>query len=181
MKRLVKSLGLLLFVSSLMVPVTFAQHHLANDDDEVVARTIRQRVREGKTDGMEVTLYEIQGEKEIPILDTGRTFKNKDALRVEFTSSVEGFVYFINISPDGQKAVIYPDAEVPNQANTVMKGRTYRLPDAQTSFFNFEGDTKGDEIIQVIMSRKRIPFFDDAVRNSRGELGQTSADAAAEL
>jgi hypothetical protein len=53
------------------------------------------------------------------------------------------------------------------------------MPEEQT--LEFQGSQKGDEIIQVIMSSKRIPFFDAAIKDSKGELGETSASAAAEL
>jgi hypothetical protein len=183
MRRLTRTIMLALLVTGL-TPLAFAQGQKAGDGDEVLSRTIRQRVREGKTDGMEVTIYEVQGEKDaeklIPVLDTSRTFKNNDALRVEFTSSINGFVYFINITPEGKKVVIYPDIRVPNQTNQVVKGTTYRLPEGQEPF-DFEGEEKGVEIIQVIMSRQRIPFFDKAIRDSKGVLGADSASAAAEL
>jgi hypothetical protein len=183
MRRLTRSIMLALLIPGLM-PLAFAQGQKADDGDEVLSRTIRQRLREGKADGMEVTIYEVQGEKTaeklIPVLDPGRTFKNKDALRVEFTSSIDGFVYFVNISPDGKKAVVYPVADSPSQSNTVSKGKVYRLPDDDGTF-EFTGEDKGVEIIQVILTRQRIPFFEDAIKNSKGELGETSANAAAEL
>jgi len=181
MRRLTRSIMLTLFVGSLILPQSLAQSKPALDDDEVQSRSIRQRIREGKADGIEVTIYEVQGEKEeklIPVLDPSRTFNKDDSLRIEFTSSIDGYVYFVNISPDGKKAVIYPDVAFKNQNNMVTKSKTYRLPEDQVMGFD---DQQGVEIIQVIMSRQRIPFFDDAIRNSHGELGKSSADAAAEL
>jgi hypothetical protein len=129
---------------------------------------------------MEIIIYQVQNDKQIPVLDPHPVFKTGDELRIEFKSGIEGYVYFINISPNGKKAVIFPDARYPNQNNMVTRGKTYRLPD-DPQVMGFDDDSKGDEIIQVIMSSERIAFFDDAIRKSGGELDANSASVAAEL
>jgi hypothetical protein len=42
-------------------------------------------------------------------------------------------------------------------------------------------EEKGTEILQVIMSREKISYLDQAMKNSKGELGESASSAAAEL
>jgi hypothetical protein len=179
MKTLFRTPVIALMSLCAIFSVSLAQTPKAQDDlDEVASRAMRQKVRSGAMAGMEVILYEMKGDKAVPVLDTGRVFKNSDELRVEFKSSIEGYVYLVNVSPEGKKTVIFPDIRF-NNNNRVEKGRTYRLPEEEV--MGFEGDEKGDEIIQVIMSAQRIPFFEKAIKDAKGELGKDSAAAAAEL
>ena len=179
MKSLIR-FSVIALLAILMVPsISRAQTRTTPaDDDEIRSRVIRQKVRSGEMAGMEVILYEVTDKQTIPVLDPGRVFKNSDELRLEFKSSIDGIVYLVNVSPNGSKAVIFPDAKF-NNDNRVERGKTYRLPEKDV--FGFKGDDKGDEIIQVIMSRQRIPFFEKAIKESEGELGKDSAAAAAEL
>lgn len=148
------------------------------DSDAVVSRAIRQKVRDGKLDGMELVVFDVKDGKHTPILDPGRNFTEGDEIKVQFWSSFDGYVYFVNVEPNGTKTIIYPVLGGKEENNMVRANQQYVLPRSTT--FEFTGE-KGIEIIQVIMSRKPIPFFDDAVRKSNGELGKTAANAVQEL
>ncbi|HVG19903.1 MAG TPA: DUF4384 domain-containing protein [Blastocatellia bacterium] len=180
MKTLIRLSVIALFALTMSPSASLAQARGTHgEDDEVALRAIRQKVRSGEMAGMEVILYEVNGDKTAAVLDPGRVFKNSDELRLEFKSSIDGYVYLVNVSPNGKKAVIFPDIKF-NNNNKVEKGKTYRLPEEE-QVLGFKGDDKGDEIIQVIMSRDRINFFEKAIKESDGELGKDSAAAAAEL
>lgn len=144
----------------------------------LTSRDIRQKVREGNMDGMELVVFDAKEGKLTPILDPSRTFRDGDEIKVQFWSSFDGYVYFVNVDPGGAKHIIYPVAGRKDQSNMIRGKEQYMLPRSDT--LEFAGE-KGVEVIQVIMSRQPIPFFDDAVRNSNGELGKTAANAAAEL
>jgi hypothetical protein len=168
---------MIMFFVALLVADTAGQSQNATaGGPDIVERSIRQKVKAGQMDGMEIIIYEVKGETLIPVRDPSRIFKDGDLLRIEFTSSIEGYVYFVNISPDGKRAVIFPDT---GETNRIIKGKTYRLP--EDTDLEFTGEQKGDEIIQVIMTSERIAFFDDAIKKSGGELDADSASAAAEL
>jgi hypothetical protein len=165
-----------IFIAALVANTNGQSQNATAGGPDIVERGIRQKVKAGLMDGMEIIIYEVKGETLIPVFDPSRVFKDGDLLRIEFKSSIEGYVYFVNISPDGKKAVIFPDVE---ESNRIIKGKTYRLP--EDTELEFTGAQKGDEIIQVIMSSERIAFFDDAIKKTGGELDAYSASAAAEL
>lgn len=148
------------------------------DTAEVGSREIRQKVREGNMDGMELVVFDAKDGKLTPILDPSRNFREGDEIKVQFWSSFDGYVYFVNVDPLGKKRIIYPVAGRKDQSNMIRANAQYMLPRSDT--WEFTGET-GVEIIQVIASREPIGFFDDAIRNSNGELGKTASDAAAEL
>lgn len=170
-------LATLVVAQSPMSRTKTAQRQTA-DSDEVTSRGIRQKVREGNMDGMELVVFDAKDGKLNPILDPSRNFREGDEIKVQFWSSFDGYVYFVNVDPGGTKKVIYPVAGRKDQSNMIRANQQYMLPRSDT--FEFAGE-KGVEVIQVIMSRQPIPFFDDAVRNSNGELGKTASNAAAEL
>jgi hypothetical protein len=151
--------------------------------DEQSTRAIRQKVREGTLDGMELVVFDVKkdekgNEKLIANLDPSRNFQKGDEIKVQFWSSFDGYVYFVNVEPSGNRTIIYPVAGGEEQSNIVHARKLYLLPRATT--FEFDAE-KGTEVIQVIMSRQPIPFFDVAIKNSDGALGKTAASAAAEL
>lgn len=129
----------------------------------------------GKTEGMRVLIYKVEGNVLAPV-DPSRTFTQGDDIKVAFESNFDGYVYFINVTPGGKSRVIFPFASETD--NAVMGRQRYELP--RTGVLAFD-EEKGTEILQVIMSKERIPVLDDAVKNSKGELGTSAASAAAEL
>ena len=90
-------------------------------------------------------------------------------------SNFDGYVYFVNVAPSGRSAVIYPDARGAETNNRIRQRQRYVLPRATA--FEFVNDEKGIEVIQVVMSRQTVSLFEDAIKNSRGELGTTASTA----
>ena len=111
-------------------------------------------------------------------------FHEGEEIKIKFQSNFEGYVYILNITPGGKKRLLYPCLS--QTTNTVIPGRIYSLPpDPQTIAFDEE---KGTEVLQVIMTRDRIAFLDDALRNSNCcdftkpcDLTDSASSAAAEL
>ena len=111
----------------------------------------------------------------VPV-DPGRIFTHGDEIRVAFESNFDGYVYVINVSPDGKKRVIFPGTQAANSSNVIRARQRIELP--RTSFI-FDKEM-GTEILQVIMSREPVAVLDAAVKESKGEL-QSASSAAAEL
>lgn len=129
----------------------------------------------GTTDAMRVVVYKVERGIHAPV-DPSRRFTQGEEIRVAFEANFDGFVYFVNVSPGGKSRVLFP---YPDEIdNTVRSRRRYQLPKTGVLAFDQE---KGVEILQVIMSRDRVPLLDDAVRNANGELGGSAKSAAAEL
>jgi hypothetical protein len=127
-----------------------------------------------KADAMRVVILKEEGGGLVPI-DPSRSFTKGDQIKVSFQSNFQGYVYIINVTPGGKKCVLFPYGTEPN---SISSGQRYDLPKNGTIEFDEE---KGTEVLQVIMARERIPYFDAAVKDTDGCLGESAASAAAEL
>jgi hypothetical protein len=136
---------------------------------------LREDYDSGKIDGMRILVLKSEAGNFVPV-DPGRVFKPGDEIRVAFESNFDGYVYVINVTPTGNKRVIFPGSQLAAGGNVIRARRRIELP--PTSFV-FDQET-GTEILQVIMSREPIAAFDAAVKDSKGEL-QSASSAAAEL
>ncbi|HKG21468.1 MAG TPA: DUF4384 domain-containing protein [Blastocatellia bacterium] len=144
----------------------------------VRGRSIRMKYDAGQVDGLRIIVYMVEGSNLTPI-DPSRNFKKGDQIKIEFESNFDGYVYFVNVPPSGKKVVIYPDIRAGETNNMIRARQRYVLPKSMP--LEFVDDEKGVEVIQVVMSRQPISLFDNAIKNSNGELGDTASSAAAEL
>jgi hypothetical protein len=136
---------------------------------------LREDYDAGKIDGMRVLVLKSESGNFVPV-DPGRIFKPGDEIRVAFESNFDGYVYVINVSPEGKKRVIFPGTQAATRNNLIQSRRQIVLP--ATSFI-FDKET-GTEILQVVMSREPIPVLDAAVKEARGEL-KSASSAVGEL
>jgi hypothetical protein len=152
--------------------------HLKESADDAVARTRALFVKK-RADAMRVVV--LQGTT--PVV-ANQEFREGEEIKIKFQSNFEGYVYILNITPGGKKRLLYPCSS--QTTNTIIPGRIYSLPpDPQAIAFD---DEKGTEVLQVIMTRDRIGFLDDALRNSNCcdfskpcDLTDSASSAAAEL
>jgi hypothetical protein len=151
--------------------------HLKESPDDEVARTRALFVKK-RADAMQVVV--MQGST--PVV-ANQEFRAGELIKVKFQSNFEGYVYIINITPGGKKRLLYPCKSKDN--NTIIVGRVYSFPPEGAIEFD---DEKGTEVLQVIMTRDRIGFLDDTVRNSDCcgsekpcDLTDSASTAAAEL
>ena len=146
--------------------------------DDAVARTRALFVKR-RADAMRVVV--MQGNS--PVV-ANQEFHEGEEIKIKFQSNFEGYVYILNITPGGKKRLLYPCSS--QTTNTIIPGRIYTLPpDPQSIAFDEE---KGTEVLQVIMTRDRISFLDDALKNSNCcdfakpcDLTDSASSAAAEL
>lgn len=136
---------------------------------------LREDYNTGKVDGMRILILKAEGDNYVPV-DPGRVFKPGDEIRIAFESNFDGYVYVVNVSPNGNKRVIFPGSQLATSSNVIRARQRIELP--PTSFI-FDKET-GTEILQVIMAREPISVLDAAVKESKGEL-QSASSAAAEL
>lgn len=156
-------------MTALLISISFAQK--SNDEARTRALFVNK-----KSDAMMILLLKHDGNQLVPA-DPGAEFKQGDQIKIQFESNFEGYVYLINVQPNGKKKIIFPyDA---TSGNTIVANKRYDFPPGR-DLIEFDGE-KGTEILQVIMTRDRIALLDDALKNSEGELGESAASAAAEL
>jgi hypothetical protein len=152
--------------------------HLKESADDAVSRTRALFVKK-RADAMRVVV--MQGSS--PVV-ANQEFHEGEHIKIKFQSNFEGYVYILNITPGGKKRLLYPCSS--QMTNTIIPGRIYSLPpDPQSIEFD---DEKGTEVLQVIMTRDRIGFLDDALKNSDCcdfakpcDLTDSASSAAAEL
>ncbi|MBI4854908.1 MAG: DUF4384 domain-containing protein [Acidobacteria bacterium] len=128
-----------------------------------------------QADAIHILILKKIDENKFAPVDPSRAFQKGEQIKIAFESNFDGFVYVINVTPGGKKRVLFPFNK---ESNRIIHGQRYELPNLNTFVFDEE---KGTEIVQVIMSKDAIAFFDQAVKNSQGELGETASSVAAEL
>lgn len=155
-------------MATMIFSVSFAQN---NDEARTRALFVNK-----KSDAMMILLLKYDGSRLVPT-DPGTEFKEGDQIKIQFESNFDGYVYLVNVAPTGKKRILFPYSA--ESSNTVQANKRYDFPPGR-DLIQFDNE-KGTEILQVIMSRDRIPLLDDAIKNSGGELGESAASAAAEL
>lgn len=126
--------------------------HLSGGDDPPAAMTRALFVKK-RADAMRV-LFLKNG---VPVDPSRDEFKAGDEIEVKYESNFKGYAYFVNITPEGRKCVMHPCTR--SESNGIVPGSQYK----QTVAFDEE---KGTEVLQVVLSRERVKFLDDAIKGS---------------
>jgi hypothetical protein len=124
------------------------------------------KLAEKNTDGVEIKVVGASG----AVVDPAQSFKAGDKLRVRFRGYFDGHIYLINVTPGGVTKALY-GAEVRGDAE-----REQEVP-VELEF----DEEKGVEVLKVVMSRERIPLYEDAMRSAGGMLGNSAQSVAEEL
>ena len=135
-----------------------------------------------RADAMRFVLLKAEESTYVPV-NPGQEFKSGDELKLSFESNFEGYIYVVNIEQGGKKCLLFPYTGETN--NKVKLDQSYTLP--RSAVWKFD-ETKGTEVMQVIMSREPIAFLDAALKSpacsdpgSCCELSSSASSAAAEL
>jgi hypothetical protein len=151
--------------------------HTRGDDADAYARTRALFVKK-RADTVRVDFLKENGTPVDPDVDI---FREGDTLLVNFKSNFRSYAYFVNITPQGKKCVIYPCSIREN--NLLEPGKIY------TQHIGFDAEA-GNEVLQVIVSHERIAFLDKLIANLNCcsedkpcacELGKSASSAADEL
>src|SRR6185503_3990520 len=89
----------------------------------------------------------------------------------------DGFIYVVNIQPSGKTCLMFPYPGVLD--NRVASEQQYQIPPGKDAL-QFD-EEKGTEVLQVIMSRDRVPYLDAALKEPEQCLAQSATTVAAEL
>ena len=181
MRVTVKSVIVSLVATSVvaLTGIATAGQKKVDQKPEVLERAIRQKFASGQDDGLNVLVYKYVNGEANPINPANHNFKKGDEITIEFQSNYYGYVYFINKPPKGEKAVFYPDRKFQNNSHVIRARQRYILP--RETFFEFQDDDTGIEVIQVVLARQPVPFLEDAIKNSEGAIASTAEGAAAEF
>jgi hypothetical protein len=125
---------------------------------------------------MSILVLKVADGSLVPV-DPSSEFKAGDQIKIQFQSNFEGYIYVVNIEPNGKRKVLFPYPDAAD--NAVRPGERYDIPPG-TAAIEFDKE-KGTEVLQVIMSRDRIPYLDAALKEPDQYLSSSAAGAAAEL
>jgi len=129
-----------------------------------------------KSDAMSILVLKVTDGTLVPV-DPSTEFKAGDQIKIQFQSNFEGYIYVVNIEPNGKRKVLFPYPEASD--NSVSPGERYDIPPG-TAAIEFDLE-KGTEVLQVIMSRGRIPYLDAALKEPEQYLSESASNAAVEL
>lgn len=175
MKTTIKISLLTIILSSLLL-VGFAEDK-KDDKQETRSRALLvKQVDDGKVDGLRIKVWQYKSGSLLAV-DPATEFKSGDQIKVSFKGNFDGYVYIVNITPGGKKQILFPLKD--STDNRIIKDKVYSLPEGN-DVIAFD-EEKGVEVLQVYMSRERVKVFDDALKNSNGEVGASAAAAATEL
>jgi hypothetical protein len=181
MKTTIKISFLTIILSSLLL-VGFAEDKKADtnkkdDKQETRSRALLvKQVDDGKVDGLRIKVWQYKSGSLLAV-DPATEFKSGDQIKVSFKGNFDGYVYIVNITPGGKKQILFPLKD--NADNRIIKDKVYSLPEGN-DVIAFD-EEKGVEVLQVYMSRERIKVFDDALKNTNGEVGASASNVATEL
>ncbi|HXU36359.1 MAG TPA: DUF4384 domain-containing protein [Blastocatellia bacterium] len=128
------------------------------------------------SDAMSIVVFKNVGGSLVPV-DPGAEFKSGDQIKIQFASNFDGFVYVLNIAPGGKRCILFPYPEAAD--NAVHPEQRYDIPPGGDAI-EFDQE-KGTEVLQVVMSRDRIPYLDAALKEPGRCLSESATTAAAEL
>jgi hypothetical protein len=129
-----------------------------------------------KSDAMSIVVLKVADGTMVPV-DPSTEFKAGDHIKIQFQSNFEGYIYVVNIEPNGKRRLLFPYPEATD--NAVHPDGRYDIPPG-TAAIEFDND-KGTEVLQVIMSRDRIPYLDAAQKAQDQYLSESAESAASEL
>ncbi|MEK6406320.1 MAG: DUF4384 domain-containing protein [Acidobacteriota bacterium] len=176
MKRITRFTLASLAAMTLITSTATSPAQVKNTKKNTEAARARGLFISKKSDAMSILVEKIDGALRVPV-DPSTEFKAGDNIKIQFESNFEGFVYVVNIQPSGKRCLMFPHPEAPD--NAVRPEEKYDIPPGKlTMTFDEE---KGTEVLQVIMSRDRIPFLDAALKDPEGCFSESASSAAAEL
>ena len=163
-----------------LVLAGFATNSISADRKQTQKESEASRARglfiNKKSDAMSILVFKVTNGTLVPV-DPSNEFKAGDQIKIQFQSNFEGYIYVVNIEPNGKRKVLFPQPD--SSDNAVQPGVLYYIPPG-TSAIEFDNE-KGIEVLQVIMAKTRIPYLDAALTEPGQYLSQSAAGAAAEL
>ena len=111
---------------------------------------------------------ELQRDGKTDIVPPNSTFKSGDRVKLIYTPSVDGYVYWLARMTSGKYTVLFPTAKTGTD-NAVKKGQKYTMP--AKGAFRFD-DKTGTEVLMCVISPERIKDLDAAVAEADKAGGQ---------
>jgi len=129
-----------------------------------------------RSDALSVLVLKLDDNSLVPV-DPSHVFKAGDKIKIQLESNFDGFIYVVNIQPSGKTCLMFPYPGVSD--NRVASEEQYQIPPGKDAL-QFD-EEKGTEVLQVIMSRDRVPYLDAALNEPEQCLAQSATIAGARV
>src|SRR5258706_7090924 len=77
------------------------------------------------SDAMRIVVFKVEDDNLVPVVPSTE-FKAGDQIKLQLQSNFDGFVYVVNIHPDGKRCLMFPHPEALD--NTVRPDEKYDIP-----------------------------------------------------
>ena len=77
-----------------------------------------------KADAMSILVLKVADGALVPV-DPSSEFKAGDQIKIQFQSNFEGYIYVVNIEPNGKRKVLFPQPD--SSDNAVQPGMRYDI------------------------------------------------------
>ena len=117
-------------------------------------KEVQQTFEQGEAHGLRVIIYHISANGMIAV-DPRKQFRSGDRFKLNLRSNFDGYVYVINVTPDGDYRLLFPLGR--SRRNNVRADQSYYIPAANEFQFT---DEPGLEVLQILMSRSPVSFLE---------------------
>ncbi len=90
----------------------------------------------------------------------GSVYKNGESISFTVKNKVSGYLYILDIPPDGTVTQIFPNYY---EKNNFLKSGTHKIPSTSRYKFTVSGRRTGLEFVEFILSTKPLTFLDSSL------------------
>ena len=119
------------------------------------------------------TALELTRDGEKTTVAPDHEFKSGDRVKLRYTTSADGYVYWLAKMSSGKYSVMFPTDKT-GMDNLIKKNEEHTVP--VKGSFRFD-DTPGTESLLMVFSPDRIPELDQAVAEANGQKGNMVDDS----
>jgi hypothetical protein len=145
-------------------------------EDEDDAATSEVAKESGIEDPMKIsvkTALELTRDGQNTTVAPDHEFKSGDRVKLRYTTSADGYVYWMAKMSSGKYSVLFPTDKT-GMDNLIKKNEEHTVP--VKGSFRFD-DTPGTESLLMVFSPERIPELEQAVAEANGQKGNVVEDS----
>ncbi len=149
-----------------------ATRDLVFEDDDAAAKKADESTGQ-KTIAIKATIM-LKRDGQTSTVAPSHEFKSGDQVKLVFTPSTTGYVYWLAKGSSGGYSVLFPSTSA-GMDNAVERNKEYTVP--VKGSFRFD-DKAGTESLLLVFGRGKIPELDQAVAEAAKQQGQASGQVA---
>ena len=143
------------------------------DNSSASSRAKESGIRDPEVIFVRTTLDLTRGGETKTVLPT-HTFKSGDRVKLRYTTSEDGYVYWFAKMSSGKYAVLFPTPKT-GMDNAIKRNQEYTVP--VKGSFRFD-DKAGTETLLLVFGMQKIPELEQAVAEAAKQQGGGSNQAA---